>query len=243
MEHDKGYKRLFSHPKIVKDLLRGFVHEEWVRDLDFATLENFKDSLVSDDLRSRHDDIIWRVRWGADWLYVYLLLEFQSTIDSFMAVRLMVYIGLLYQHLIDAKELAEDDKLPPVLPLVIYNGAERWDAALDIGELIADAPEGLKKYRPQLQYFLIDEGSFSEAQLASLHNLTAALFRMENCRRLESREEVLGAMRNVLVQVTDWLKEPAQAGLRRDFVTWLSRVLLPNNVPGMQVPEVIELQE
>jgi hypothetical protein len=31
---------------------------------------------------------------------VYLLLEFQSTVDPFMAVRIMVYLGLLYQDLI-----------------------------------------------------------------------------------------------------------------------------------------------
>ncbi|MCP4700289.1 MAG: Rpn family recombination-promoting nuclease/putative transposase, partial [Gammaproteobacteria bacterium] len=85
---------------------RGFVHESWVKELDFSTLETFKDSFVSDDFRSRHDDIIWRVRRGDSWLYVYLLLEFQSTIDPFMAVRLMVYIGLLYQHLIDVGKLS-----------------------------------------------------------------------------------------------------------------------------------------
>jgi len=49
---------------MVEYLLRGFVHEEWVNQLDFSTLEVFKDSFVSDDLRDRHDDIIWRVRWG-----------------------------------------------------------------------------------------------------------------------------------------------------------------------------------
>ncbi|RKZ84336.1 MAG: transposase, partial [Candidatus Parabeggiatoa sp. nov. 1] len=86
-EHDKSYKKLFSHPKMVEDLLRGFVHEQWVNQLDFSTLEMFKDSFVSPNLKERHDDIIWRVRWGKKWLYVYLLLEFQSTIDHFMAVR------------------------------------------------------------------------------------------------------------------------------------------------------------
>ena len=42
---------------------------------------------------------LWRVRWGERWLYVYLLLEFQSTVDRLMAVRLLTYVGLLYQDL------------------------------------------------------------------------------------------------------------------------------------------------
>ncbi|MCP4700288.1 MAG: transposase, partial [Gammaproteobacteria bacterium] len=130
-----------------------------------------------------------------------------------------------------------------VLPLVIYNGETRWHAARDISELIEKVPGGLEKYRPQLKYFLLDEGALSDTALASLHNLAAALFRMENSRSKKTREEVTQAIRLVLGQLTEWLKEPEQANLRRDFVTWLSRVLLPNNIPGVQLPEVIELQE
>ena len=113
-KHDKSYKKLFSHPKMVEDLLRGFVHEDWIEELEFSTLETVKDSFVSDNLKERHDDIIWRARWGSDWLYIYILLEFQSTIDQFMAVRLMVYIGLLYQYLIKIEKLKKGDRLPPV---------------------------------------------------------------------------------------------------------------------------------
>jgi len=86
-EHDNGYKRLFSHPEMVADLLRGFVREDWVQDLDFSTLERVSGSYVTPKLRSRESDVVWRVRWEQDrWLYVYLLIEFQSTVDPFMAL-------------------------------------------------------------------------------------------------------------------------------------------------------------
>ena len=79
--HDSSYKLLFSHPAMVEDLLTGFVHEDWVAELDFATLEKVPGSYVSDDLRPRADDVVWRVRWREHWLYIYLLLEFQSDVD------------------------------------------------------------------------------------------------------------------------------------------------------------------
>ena len=125
MEHDASYKLLFSHARMVEDLLRGFVHEAWVRDVDFTTLERVSDSQISDDLRSRRDDLVWRVRWGANWLYLYLLLEFQSTVDPYMAVRVLVYVGLLYQALIRAGQLPSSGKLPPVVC------ALQWPWALD----------------------------------------------------------------------------------------------------------------
>ena len=129
--HDSGYKLLFAHAAMVRDLLRGFMPGAWVRELDLGTLERASGSDVSDDLRDRADDIIWRVRWGQDWLYVYLLLEFQSSVDPWMAVRIQTYLGLLYQDLIRAEQLSVAGRLPPVLPVVLYNGANAWTAAED----------------------------------------------------------------------------------------------------------------
>lgn len=56
--HDHSYKLLFSHAAMVEDLLRGFVREEWVREIDFTTLEKVSGNYVSDDLRERADDVV-----------------------------------------------------------------------------------------------------------------------------------------------------------------------------------------
>jgi predicted transposase/invertase (TIGR01784 family) len=235
-EHDSSYKLLFSYPEMVEDLLKGFVHEEWVQHLDFSTLEKVSGSYVSDDLRDREDDVIWRVRWGTGWLYVYLLLEFQSTVDTFMAVRIMTYVGLLYQELIRRKELTPSGKLPPVFPAVLYNGSGRWTAALGVQELVEPVPGGLEAYVPRLRYTILDEDSYSEADLKPLRNLSAALFRLENSRDPEN-------MRQVVATLVEWLKEPRQKGLQRAFTVWLKRVLLPARMPGVEIPELQDLQE
>jgi predicted transposase/invertase (TIGR01784 family) len=117
--HDHSYKLLFSHPQMVQDLLQGFVHEAWVADLDFSTLERVSASFISEDLRRREDDIIWRVRRAGDWMYIYLLMEFQSQPDPWMAMRMLVYVGLLYQELIKGGHFTDRGKLPPVFPLVL----------------------------------------------------------------------------------------------------------------------------
>ena len=235
-EHDNSYKLLFSYPEMVVDLLQGFVREAWVDALDFSTLEQVSGSFVSDDLRDREDDIIWRVRWGREWLYVYLLLEFQSTVDSYMAVRILTYVGLLYQEVIRSKQLTATGRLPPVLPLVLYNGSRRWTAAQDVAELIVQVPGGLERYRPQLRYLLLEESRYTEGELASLRNVVAALFRLENSRHPEDIERVLAAL-------GEWVRTPEQAGLRRAFTVWLRRVLLPGRLPGVSLPELEDLQE
>jgi predicted transposase/invertase (TIGR01784 family) len=169
-------------------------------------------------LRSREDDLIWRVKCQDQWLYVYLLLEFQSTVDRFMAVRLMTYIGLLYQDLLKQQTFKKSQKLPPVVPVVLYNGKKRWTAATELSELIADLPHAISHYKPNLRYLLLDEGRFSQDALNPLKNLVAAVFRLENA---QTHTDIIAVVDDLLC----WLKQPQQQALNRYFTLWIKRVL------------------
>ena len=235
-DHDPGYKRLFSHPEMIRDLLIGFVREDWIHNLDFATLEKYPTEFIDDRLRQRRNDVIWRLRWGPDWLYVYVLLEFQSGVHPFMAARLSTYLDLLYQDLIRGRQLGHRRRLPPVLPIVLYNGRRRWTAPTDLADLIEAGPPGLDAYRPQLLYLLIDESAYADAELASMRNLVAALFRLEHSQG----PEVVHA---VLATLVEWLGEPAQAELRRSFLLWLREGFLQARLPQVSFPELNDLEE
>ncbi len=236
-DKDKSYKLLFSHAQMVEELLRDFVREDWVKLIDFSTLRKYNNSFVSDDLKERFDDVIWTVKWGKQRLYIYILIEFQSGIDYFMSVRMMTYLGLLYQDLIMSEKAKPGQKLPPVLPIVLYNGSQRWEnAPLDIRDAIGKSPRGLEQYLPQLRYLLIDEGHYDNHELENLKSLVSALFQLE---RQQTPEDVC----RIITTLIDWLKSPEQQSLRRAFTVWLGRVLLPGRYPGESIPEFHDLQE
>jgi len=236
-DKDKSYKLLFSHAQMVEELLRDFVREDWVKQLDFSTLEKYNNSFVTEDLKERFDDVIWTVRWGRQRLYIYILIEFQSEIDHFMSVRIMTYLGLLYQDLIMSETVKTGQKLPPVLPIVLYNGAQRWkNSPLDIREAIGKAPRGLDRYLPQLRYLLIDEGYYADRELESIKSLVSALFQLE---RQQTPEDVC----KIITKLIEWLRAPEQQSLRRAFTVWLGRVLLPDRYPGEAIREFHDLQE
>jgi len=60
-QHDRSYHRLFSEPKLLEDLLRNFVEEPWVADLDFTRMERINTKFYSDALERRDGDIILRI--------------------------------------------------------------------------------------------------------------------------------------------------------------------------------------
>lgn len=84
-EHDNSYRKFFSFPQMMKDLLVGYVHESWVSELNFDVMEPVETSFVSENLRQREADVIWRIQWRERWLYVYVLIEMQSSVDPMMA--------------------------------------------------------------------------------------------------------------------------------------------------------------
>ena len=157
MLHDENYKRLFASKLMVEHLLRACLPADLLAIVDFSELDELSTDYVSDELRTRHGDTVWRLRLGRHWIYLLILLEFQSEDDRWMALRIHTYTGLLYQELVrnEAPGIA-DGRLPPVLPVVLYNGTEPWKAARRMSGLVAPGVPWLAQYQPAQGYFLLD---------------------------------------------------------------------------------------
>lgn len=240
--HDAAYKLLFSHPAMVADLLRGFLAEEWCGELDLDGLEAVAESHLSDDLRERRNDCIWRIPWRDPdndnepvWLYIYLLLEFQSRPDPTMPVRMLTYLGLLYQDLIRAREV-QPQALPPVLPVVLYNGQPEWRTPVQMAKLIPRYPAAMDPLIPRMQYVLLDEGRMAISRQYEERNLAAAVFRIEQHATPEGIQAVADAL-------NAWLDHDDQAPLRSALETWLVQSVVPASLPGVELPAIVRLGE
>ena len=143
-------------------------------------------------------------------------------------------LGLLYQDLIERGETLPDGRLPPVLPIVLYNGDDTWVAPQDISELIPAVPGLVGQYKPQLKYFLIDEHTHSDTELASQKNLVAAIFRFEHSAPLESLPDLVGLLK-------DWLADQPELG--RMIARWLRATLRRKAESTIVLPEIDDLQE
>jgi hypothetical protein len=178
--------------------------------------------------------MLWKVQWQGGPIYIFILLEFQSKVDRFMAVRSMTYHGLLLESLVREKAFTPSGRLPPVFILVLYNGPAPWGAALDVADLIEPLPGGLDSYRPHASYVLLDAARIPRTDLEPADNMAVALFRLEQSRDLEGfRQEVIRLMAN------------SQAGdeVRTAVHTWLTQVLMPLRFPDIPLSEVRSLEE
>jgi Putative transposase, YhgA-like len=239
-DHDTLYHRLFSYPLLVEQLIRAFVPEAMAAGLLFERMERVNAKghaeALDGEIHRREGDVIWRLptEGGLD-LFIYVLLEFQSRIDWWMAVRTQIYEGLLWQQLIAERNLKPGDKLPPVLMLVLYNGEARWNAPVATAELIAlPAQSSLWPWQPQIRYHLLDMGVPAADLPAEPDSLAALLFRLEQNHPPQALTVLIG-------EVIDWFRRhPGHETLRQLF-----RELVVQAVAGlgMSVPIPTELTE
>jgi predicted transposase/invertase (TIGR01784 family) len=201
---------------MIESLVRGFLPRGWAARLDFSTLERAPGSFVSDDLQEeRHADLVWRLRWKGrpEDPQLYLLLEFQSTPDSTMPLRLLTYVSLLLQALVRTGQAKPAGNLPLVLPIVIYNGRPAWRTPLDLTSLFAPLLHGPKRYVPRLRYVLLDEHTLDLDRPEVTRNLAAAIFRVETS---ETRKDFQRLVQEILRLFSEEDEE-----LRRIVTTWL----------------------
>ncbi len=228
-KHDASYKKIFAHRRTVADLLRGFAGK-LARHLDFSTLERLPASFVTEHLGQRHADMLWKIQTAdGSWLYLLVLLEFQSTVDHDMALRMLDYTVRVLQGL-GSDDRGPGGKYPPLLPVVIYNGERRWTAATDTRELFATMPDELLGYRPRHQYLLLDLRALDPTVLPP-ENVVSLIAMLEQARS-QGQLQKLGA------SLADWLLRVGETRLLDSFEAWITQVLERTDAAG----RTLELQ-
>ena len=236
--HDPAYKLLFSDPRMVADLLCGFVPGHWDQWLDFSTLAKVSPEYVGDTLARRLSDMLWRVRFhdrapsevsgGACELLV--MLEFQSSTDAAMGARFLTGIGMVHQERVRRGALRGSGRLAPVLPIVFYNGQARWGAAVEVRESIAPVGGVLDEVQPRLRYRVVDAGAVGTQDLAS-ENWVSALVGLENSATVAALWRGLGEV----------FGGPEAGSFRVGLYEWARHSPLVRR-SGMELPALRELE-
>ena len=234
--HDCGYKYLFSHAELVQELLEAFAPPGVSELLDYATLRLESGNYVTPAMKQREDDIVWSVELQGERIYLYLLMEFQSTADETMPARMLQYVAALYDHLLRSKAANASTGLPPVLPIVLYNGDARWRQSSELYDLIRPHPLVLKPFQPRLKFWLLDEGAFGAAYLDEMRRVTAAIFRFEHTPDTEAAKQ---AIRRLAEAVS---LSPFKQRIDRVVMRWI-KYRLQSKMPGLTIPETEELME
>ena len=224
-QHDTGYKELFSYPEFVQQLIEGFAPAEMAELMDFSTLKNHSGNYITPLFEEKFEDVVWSVEvtWQGvtQQVFLYILLEFQSRVDRTMPIQLMHYVACFYDHLLKNGTTTPHKGLPPVLPIVLYNGSERWTARQDIYDMVhPEPPAFLQVYQPHLRYYLVDEGRYTDEELSLRQTPLSGVFSIENASM--DRKGLQQAVDRIVAIIQ---ADPHKERIDKIITRWLKRHL------------------
>lgn len=180
--HDKLVRTVFSDIEEAALFLRHHLPAALAERLEWSTLALVETSFVDEALRESESDLLYTVQMKGNDVtgFLYLLFEHQSQPDPWMRFRLLKYMCRIWDE--SFKQNPEQSELPPILPMVFYQGERAWRYSTEFADLF---PAGGREHSflPRFAHHLIDQSRLApEAVQGGLKAKVAQLLMMAAVR-------------------------------------------------------------
>ena len=167
----------------------------------------------------------------------YVLLEFQSRVDFQMPMRLLFYMVEVWRDILKNSTKSDrrrkEFRLPAVVPIVLYNGKNKWTAKTSFKEILS----GYQLFEDNIldfNYIFFDINRYSDDELYNISNLVSAIFLLD---QQMDQEELIRRLRKAIYILKKISPEQFDV-----FKQWLKNILKPRLEENLQeqVDEIIE---
>jgi predicted transposase YdaD len=170
--HDLFARYTFGHPERAAAELRAVLPAQLVSKVDWSSLRREAVSVVDPELRETESDLLFTARLHSGHpLLLYVLLEHQSSVDPWMALRMLRYVVRQVERW--RQEHPGSTRLPVIIPLVMYHGPDgAWTAPRRVEDLfeLPEAEAERERWRawvPRFEYLLDDLTAEREEALST----------------------------------------------------------------------------
>lgn len=203
--HDALFRHVLGRPENAGSELRSILPSGLVGRIDLDNLIPVPGTFVDKDLTRRHTDLLFRTTVDSHDAYLYVLMEHQRAPDPLMAFRMLTYQTRIWnRHLAEAKRRGQSPTaLPPIIPIVIYQGPRDWTAPTDLADLIDVDPSlatELGDLLPHIRYQLDNLTAVDDDALRARPLTTAARITFVFLKRAPDDPDALRWL-------PDWLDE------------------------------------
>ena len=137
---DPILKKIFANPTMV-ELLASRYRPDLAPRIDFSTLRELPNELLSEQLEKRVPDMLFLANCRGESRRVLFHIEFQATSDVEMPLRNLVYASLAAQKLRKHSRDLDESGALVVVSMVLYHGAGPWNAPTTAEELVPGLTE------------------------------------------------------------------------------------------------------
>jgi predicted transposase/invertase (TIGR01784 family) len=162
--HDRLFKQLLGERENAVSFLEHNLPRALLRHLDLDSLEVVQTSFIDSQFVQSEADLLFSLRVADGPGYVYVLFEHQSSPDALMLLRLLSYMVRVWRR--HTREQGPSDRLPVIIPMVLFHGPAGWQGPTDFQSLVAAPDDAFSLYTPQFACCLFDLSGPRVAELA-----------------------------------------------------------------------------
>jgi len=161
--HDKLFRSVFADPHEAASFLRLHLPPALAERLDWASLTLEETSFVDEALQESESDLLYTVRAQEteQVSHLYVLFEHQSSPDKWMRFRLLKYMCRIWDA--SFKQHPDQKELRAIIPLVFYQGEQRWRYTTEFADLFGEHERGYE-FLPHFVHFLVDQSGLPAEQ-------------------------------------------------------------------------------
>lgn len=247
---DTAFKSLFQSKRAFVQLLRYFLKAPWVELIDEQQLDRIDKSFIKSDHARLEADVVYTCRMKDQDVIIYVLLEMQSTVDFQMPWRLLQYMVEIWRTVMKNTDAGEkrtrDHRLPPIIPVVVYNGDGGWTASRSF-RAYQNCNEWFGESVVDFRYYLVDVKRWTPAGKAELEAFLPLAFHFENAESLHELSERMDACMQAIekldetesVALVDFLYQITQQRLNRESGDSVAQRRLPRMAKGASGGEMV----
>jgi len=217
---DNSYKKILAKPEMFLEFLHSFIPIDMLKHIKPSDIEDISERFLPLFSDNKDSDTVKRIRLSEDEpLYIISIIEHESSVNFSACFKLLQYITYVLSDYVKENDKKHEDelkatgctnlilstdkdfKLPPVLPIIFYDGAKKWTSSLNLVDR-TEFSDIFYKYIPKFQYELVDLNQYSCDDLVSFGGLLSLILIIDKVRKPEDLEMLNTLPKDYLEKVT-----------------------------------------
>ena len=174
--HDKLFKSAFSLKTVARSFIEEYLPCRIDYQIDLDNLQSMQNDSVDNYYSEYFSDLVYIAETIPARIPIILLFEHKSKPDPRIGIQLKGYIQVLEKNY--SKMHPEAKSIVHVIPMVIYNGTNKWKIANSVRPLY-EPLGGSEKYIPDFKYELFDISQMPDEQIKGTPLLRIVLLTMK----------------------------------------------------------------
>jgi predicted transposase/invertase (TIGR01784 family) len=163
--HDEFFKATFGRLEVALDYLQKMLPAEIIQTLDTSKLKRVNGSYVSTTLREFFSDLIFEcpLKNIDQRLRISLLFEHKNNLETYPHFQVLRYMLDTWEE-----QLKQKKELTPIIPIIIYQGANNWHVRAMSSYFAATLPSSLLRFLPTFEYHFTNVTTMPDEAILAL---------------------------------------------------------------------------